>query len=241
MKHPVRHPRNKTRNEAIREKVKPLVSVLILAVMLVSLYVSSYIPFDRYVSKQIATFNAIGTGRGTNGTNAIPSEEGKGKAIGTGKVINTGSSKANQAVRTDDTDKAGTKGDHYGYLQPQVVDGFSEEPIQGATVVIPEINQKFVTAEDGYTAAIRIPIQEDAHFEKIEPKPWSEVTILVYCPDYIEYALFQAHVWESQSRKGPKILLFPKEKGKENEPFGVVEGPHRIWIKELVEKYRPKK
>ena len=234
MKRPARHPRNKTWNETIREKTRPLASVLILAVVLVSLYVSSYIPFDRYVSKQVEAFNAIETGENTNsGTKANPAEKGK--------VTETGSLKANQDVRTDDTGKAGKKGEHYGYIQPQVVDGFSEEPIRGATVVIPEINQKFVTAEDGYTAAIRIPIQEDEHFEKISPKPWSEVTVLVYCQDYIEYALFQAHVWESQSRKGPKILLFPKEKGKENEPFGVVEGPHRIWIKELVEKYRPKK
>ena len=229
MKRPDRHPRNET----IREMAKPFFSVLVLAVVLVSLYVSSYIPFDRYVCKQIEAFNSIETGENANsGTNSNPVQTG----IGTGTVKPA----ASKDVRTDDTGKA-EKVEHYGYIQPQVVDGFSEEPIRGATVVIPEINQKFMTAEDGYTASIRIPIQEDEHFEKIQPKPWSEVTVLVYCPDYIEYALFQTHVWESQSRKGPKILLVTKEKGKEKEPFGVVEGPHRIWIKELVEKYRPKK
>ena len=136
--------------------------------------------------------------------------------------------------------ETGGDAEYYGYLQPQVVDGFSEEPIEGATVVIPETGQKFVTSKDGYTAMIQIPVREDEHFRDIAPKPWSEITVIVYRKDYIEYVLFNTHVWESQSRKGPKILLFPKEEGKENEPFSVVEGPHRVWVKELVEKFRPK-
>ena len=128
---------------------------------------------------------------------------------------------------------------HYGYIQPQVVDGFSEEPIEGAAVVIPETGQQFITARDGMTAVIRIPIQEDVHFAEISPKPWGEITLIVYREGYVEYALFHVHVWEDQTRKGPKILLFPQVEGEKHEPFTVVEGPHRLWVRELVEKYRP--
>lgn len=132
------------------------------------------------------------------------------------------------------------QGTHYfGYIQPQVVDGFSEEPIEGAMVVIPETGQKFVTSKDGLTAVIKIPIEEDEHFKGIAPKPWGEATVIVYKEGYIEYVLLNTHVWENQSRKGPKILLFPVVQGERNEPFAVVEGPHRIWVHDLVEKFRP--
>lgn len=135
--------------------------------------------------------------------------------------------------------ESGSNPRYYGFIQPQVVDGFSEEPIEGATVVIPEISQRFETAKDGCTAMIQVPIEEDQHFESIAPKPWGEITIIVYKEEYIDYVLFNTHVWESQTRKGPKIMLFPKAEGDKNEPFAVVEGPHRIWVKELVEKFRP--
>jgi len=129
---------------------------------------------------------------------------------------------------------------HYGYIQPQVIDGFSEEPIEGAVIVIPETNQQFITAKDGLTAVIKVPIEEDVHFAEISPKPWSEITLIVYKEGYVEYVLFHTHVWENQTRNGPKIMLFPQVKGEKHEPFSVIESPHRLWVKELVEKYRPK-
>lgn len=125
----------------------------------------------------------------------------------------------------------------FGYIQPEVVDGFTEDPIAEAEVVIPELNQRFFTGQDGLTAPIKVPIFEDEHFSNIKPKPWGEVTIIVYKEGYIEYVLLHAHVWENQSRKGPRIMLFPDTEGN-SEPFAIIEGPHRVWVKELVEKYR---
>ena len=130
---------------------------------------------------------------------------------------------------------------HYGFIQPQVVDGFSEEPIEGASVVIPETGQQFITGQDGMTAIIKVPIKEDVHFAEISPKPWSEITLIIYKEGYVEYVLFHTHVWEDQTRQGPRIMLFPQVEGEKHEPFSVVEGPHRLWVKELVEKYRPGK
>lgn len=130
---------------------------------------------------------------------------------------------------------------HFGYIQPQVVDGFSEEPIEGASVVIPETDQQFITAQDGMTAIIKVPIWEDVHFAEISPKPWSEITLIIYKEGYVEYVLFHTHVWEDQTRQGPRIMLFPQVEGEKHEPFSLVEGPHRLWVKELVEKYRPGK
>lgn len=126
---------------------------------------------------------------------------------------------------------------YYGYIQPQVVDGFTERPIEGATVVIPELQKKFKTNTQGLTPAIQVPIIEDLHYKSILPKPWGEITLIVYKEGYVDYVLFHTHVWENQSRKGPKILLFPKSRG-ETDPMAIVESPHRLWVKQLVEKFK---
>lgn len=127
-----------------------------------------------------------------------------------------------------------------GKLQVTVVDGYTEEPLEGARVVIPEIKKTFTTNDQGMTPLIQVPILEDEHFRSIMQKPWGEITLLVYKDDYIEYALFHTHVWENQVRNGPRILLFPKDAGGKNEPFSLIEGPHRLWVNELVKKFRPK-
>jgi len=125
-----------------------------------------------------------------------------------------------------------------GKLQPVVVDGYSEMPLENATVVIPETGERYVTDENGKTPVIEVPILEDTHFSSILKKPWGEITLLIYKEGYIEYALFHTQVWENQVRSGPKILLFPKDSEGSNEPFSLIEGPHRLWVNELVEKYR---
>lgn len=127
---------------------------------------------------------------------------------------------------------------HYGYIQPQVVDGFTERPIEGAAVVIPELGKKFMTNAQGLTPTIRVPIIEDAHYKNIFPKTWGEITLIVYKEGYVDYVLFHTHVWENQSRKGPKILLFPESRGKTSDPMVIVESPPRLWVRQLAEKFK---
>ncbi len=126
-----------------------------------------------------------------------------------------------------------------GYIRPQVVNGFDETPIEGAIVVIPETNESYITDEAGFTPEIKITITPDAHFQRINPKNWGEVTLIVYKEGYIEYVLLHTNVWEGQNRKGPKILLFPKKSKQLDQPMSIVEGPNQLWINSLVEKYRP--
>ena len=46
-----------------------------------------------------------------------------------------------------------------GTITITVKEGFSEAPLEGATVVIPEIQQSFLTDEKGQTPAIAVPIR----------------------------------------------------------------------------------
>lgn len=132
-----------------------------------------------------------------------------------------------------------SKADKYGYIRPQVLDGFSDEPIEGAVVVIPETNASYRTDEKGYTPNIKIEVVPDAHYRDINPKTWGEATLIAYKEGYVEYVLLHINVWESQDRAGPKIRLFPVENQELDQPMSIVEGPNQLWINSLVEKYRP--
>ena len=128
---------------------------------------------------------------------------------------------------------------HQGSLQIKVVDGFSDLPLLGATVVVPEADAQHITDENGQTPAIIVPIENDPRFNTLLSQPWGQATIMVYKEGYIPYALFYTAVWENQMRQGPTIYLFPEGATEGNEPFIVVEGPQRLWVQELLEKYQP--
>lgn len=130
-------------------------------------------------------------------------------------------------------------GPHMGSIQIIVVDGYSDLPLQGASVVIPELDQTFVTDAEGKTPMIDVPIYQDEHYNSMLSQPWGRVTVLVYFDGYLPYALFYTMIWENQTRLGPKIYLFPEGSSYENQPFIVVEAPHRLWVEELLERYRP--
>lgn len=132
-----------------------------------------------------------------------------------------------------------SKSSLFGAIQPQVVDGFSEEPIEDAIVVIPELGESYRTNEKGFTPNIRLKVNFDSRFEGIQPKNWGETTLIVYKEGYVEYVLLNLNVWDKQNRQGPKILLFPKRNPQLDQPISIVEGPNQLWINSLVEKYRP--
>ena len=120
-----------------------------------------------------------------------------------------------------------------------VEDGNTKEPIVDACVAIPETGAVYRTDKNGKTNTIRVPIIEDSEFKDVAPKPWGEITLLVYKQSYVDCAIFHVSIWENQTRNGPTVLLFPVSAGDSNQPFTLTEGPHRLWVNELLEKFRP--
>lgn len=123
----------------------------------------------------------------------------------------------------------------YGLMRVTVNDGFSDEPIEGAIVVIPELNQQFVTDKEGKTELIQIPINRDEHYSKLLKQDYGLTTVLVYCDGYIPYAIFYTHVENGTMRRGPNVWLFPEP----GDPFVLIEAPQNDWCKELLDMYRP--
>lgn len=125
------------------------------------------------------------------------------------------------------------------YFSVKVVEGYSETPLSGAQVVVVETDQVYTTDANGMTTVIAVPATRDTRYDEILPKPWAEVTLIIYKDGYIPYALFYLQVMEGETREGVKILLFEEGASDSTEPFSIIEGPNRAWVDELVEKYRP--
>ena len=128
--------------------------------------------------------------------------------------------------------------DTSGAIIVQVQDGWEKTPIEGASVVIPEIGFSCTTDINGHTQRIAIePMQRDE--SDVLPKTWDEVTVLIYKAGYVESALFHVQIWSGQTRTGPVVYLFPITIGGNNLPFSLTEGPQRLWVSQLLDKYRP--
>ncbi|MGI6168609.1 MAG: hypothetical protein ACOYI4_02690 [Christensenellales bacterium] len=126
-----------------------------------------------------------------------------------------------------------------GSLQIQAVDGASDVPLAGVTIVIPETSQTYTTGDDGKTQLIRVPIIKDTHYQDLLAMPWGEITILAFKDGYIPYALFYVQVWENEVRQGPNLLMFREGSTSTSQPFSIVEGPQRLWVEQILEKYKP--
>ena len=123
-------------------------------------------------------------------------------------------------------------------VQFQVLEGYSETPIQDAKVYILETGQYYSTDENGNTDTIEVPIVPDSRFDGYLKKPWGEISLIVYRDGYMPYALFYLQVSSAKQRDGVKILMFKQEQ-KDADPFSIIEGPNKLWVNELIEKYAP--
>lgn len=124
-------------------------------------------------------------------------------------------------------------------LSVNVVEGYSEMPIENASVVVLETGKVYQTDANGYTQVFEVPVLRDTRFDDILSKPWGEVTLIIYKEGFMPYALFYLQVIDGQTREGVKILLFEQGVSKSSEPFSIIEGPNRLWVDKLIKMYQP--
>jgi hypothetical protein len=124
-------------------------------------------------------------------------------------------------------------------LTLRVLEGYTESPIAGASVVVLETGKTFTTNEEGMTDIIEVPVIRDTRYDAILEKQWGEVSVIIYKDGFVPYALFYLQVLGGQTREGVKILLFEQGSTDTEEPFSIIEGPNRAWVDQLVEMYRP--
>ncbi len=126
-----------------------------------------------------------------------------------------------------------------GLLSPIVLDGKTNAPISGAAICIPETGKTYRTDDNGAVGNISVPILRDERYDKMLPKDWGEITLLVYKEGYAPYGLFYLRVRKSQSRTGPTIYLYAQESFSLGTPFTIIENPDDAWAREMLRKYQP--
>ena len=133
---------------------------------------------------------------------------------------------------------AAFSGREYGHVDVSVVDAYTLEPLEGATLVFPYSGTKAVTDKSGRAQVFGLPIMKHREQNKILHQPFGECTLLVYREGYIPYALFYMKLQPGHIRSGPTVYLFPQYDGAPP-VITIVESPANDWAEELIEKYRP--
>lgn len=115
-----------------------------------------------------------------------------------------------------------------------VRDGFTNEPIEGAKVTVPEAGITALTGPDGSTEEITLPVFLDTEYEKLLPSHAGRVSVLASAEGKTPYLLLYARVHEGKTRK-INVLLFPDDGSMK--VFTVCEAPDMEWCEKLAEKY----
>lgn len=123
-----------------------------------------------------------------------------------------------------------------GQMRVRVLDGYTDRPIEGARVTVPETGGSYLTGADGRTEAFGIPVIRDAEYDKLLPNDAGRATLLVTAEGRTPYLLLYARVKEGVCRE-LDVLLFPADGSLD--VFTVIEAPDESWCRELTERFAP--
>ena len=121
-----------------------------------------------------------------------------------------------------------------GFIRVSVREGFTDRPIAGACVNIPEADARFFTDENGLTELIPVPVIPDPEYEKLLPSGVGRATLLVTAEGMTPYLLLCARITPNAERT-VGILLFPADGTLP--VFTVIEAPGEEWCESFAEKF----
>lgn len=124
-----------------------------------------------------------------------------------------------------------------GRMRVRVLDGITDKPIPGASVVIPEADIRCRTDERGLTTVMELPCTVDEGLSSLLPYDEGRVTLLVYADGYIPYLLLYCRVLPGMERQTPTIYMWPDDGSLP--VFEVIEAPPLEWAAGLAEKFKP--
>lgn len=122
----------------------------------------------------------------------------------------------------------------FGSMRVRVLDGFSDLPIEGAVVIVPETGGSYITDARGSTEEMLLPVEADEVYERLLPSGIGRATLLVTAPGYTPCLLLYARVLPGVCRE-PEILLFPDDGSLP--VFTMTESPDEDWCRRFAEKY----
>ena len=120
----------------------------------------------------------------------------------------------------------------------QVIDEFSNKPIDNATVCILETKHYENTNKHGLTNSIEVPIIRNSNFDLHLKRTWGELTILVYKNGYYDNISFYNNVYPNSTRVGLTIKLREIIYPEENNTIITTELPNKQWCETLIKLYK---
>lgn len=132
---------------------------------------------------------------------------------------------------------AGCQSPMHGGMSLTVVDGMTDTPLVGASVVVPEAGVTAVTDEYGSAVLSNLPVIFDEQYDALSPAGSGRVTLIVYADGYVPYVLLYARVFPDRTREGMVILMF-RDDGS-IPVFSIAETPPLEWAAGIAEMYRP--
>lgn len=127
-----------------------------------------------------------------------------------------------------------SRGQKTGVIRVRVLDGYTDLPIAGACVTVPETEERFITNSDGMTEAMRLPVMPDPQYDSLAPSASGRITLLVRAEGRTPYLLLYARVTPDSERR-IDVLLFPDDGS--IPVFTVIEAPDGEWCERLVQRY----
>lgn len=121
-----------------------------------------------------------------------------------------------------------------GLVRVLVKDGFSDTPVAGACVTVPETGGSYYTGESGLTEPISVPVIPDSEYERLLPSGEGRATFLVTAEGMTPYLLLYARIAPNGERL-IEILLFPADGTLP--VFTVIEAPGEGWCESFAAKF----
>jgi len=121
------------------------------------------------------------------------------------------------------------------YLKITVLDIRTHEPLENATVCIPETGIYYTTDKFGRTPTIDVPYLKNGQYDNIKERNWGDITILAYKQGYVDYLVFYIMVTKDKTRH-VTLTLAPYTEG--SQPYIIIESPDDQWAKDIINKYK---
>lgn len=124
----------------------------------------------------------------------------------------------------------------YGSIRVSVLDGFTDEPIPGACVIIPETGARYTSGADGSTPVIELPVLADSEYDRLLRSEKGRATVIVYSEGRTPCLMLYVRIEEGRCRS-LTARMFPDDGS--IAAFPVIESPDAGWCAELTEEYAP--
>lgn len=125
-------------------------------------------------------------------------------------------------------------------LRVRVIDGRTQQPLQGAEVVVIETEQRITTGKDGYTPYVDAPVYRDPRFRPLVAELHGQLAVIAYKNGYRDSIHMGIRMHEGLKSE-TTVWMYKIGPGDDRiEPVLYQVPYHHLWLVELADRFRSK-